>query len=591
MSADAKLPIKSSYSLKMLFSVLGVSCTLLLAVILVALVQVDKVNKRLSDVHVNRYSSYLLADELRQSSDDLTRFARTYVVTGDERYERQYQEVLDIRNGKKPRPDGEAAPLEDLMRHAGFAEQELALLQKAQQNSDALVQAEVKAMNAMKGRFADGQGGYAKQGKPDLEMARRLMFDKTYQLSKVQIMAPIDEFFVSLDNRTKGNVEQAMQESRRAFFVLIGVGIFSLILFNAALLFVYRQIFKDLGAEPSYARLKVEEIAAGDLTQAIDLRPKDESSLLFAMNVMKNNLSLLIGRITDNASQLASVSDDLAIIAGVALQDERQARFSVRESQSIAATVAAVSASVTEITSTMEELSSSAIQIADNSQSVVTVAEKTLQSSQNGVEAMQDLLNRIINIRDDNQKNLAEVVALGNKSKEISKVMDIINTLADQTKLIAFNASIEASSAGDAGKRFSVVAGEIRTLADSVTRSTFEIENKINQIQEAINRLVNDAEKGQTMIESGMNAGASTAGELDAIRSTAGQTSDSARQISISIQHQKIANAQVVQALREIVSASVQTSRMADSLSNTSQTLIAMSQQLRQDVQKFKLPV
>ena len=87
-----------------------------------------------------RYDSYLLADELRQSSDDLTRLARTYVATGDAKWEQQYFEVLDIRNGKRPRPahyeriywdfraadatpaggDGESLSLTDRMRRAGF---------------------------------------------------------------------------------------------------------------------------------------------------------------------------------------------------------------------------------------------------------------------------------------------------------------------------------------------------------------------------------------------------------------------------------------------------------------------------------------
>ncbi len=64
--------------------------------------------------------------------------------------------------------------------------------------------------------------------------------------------------------------------------------------------------------------------------------------------------------------------------------------------------------------------------------------------------------------------------------------MDLINTVADQTKLIAFNAALEASSAGESGKRFSVVASEIRRLADSVTDSTHEIEDRIQEIQDSI---------------------------------------------------------------------------------------------------------
>ncbi len=106
-----------------------------------------------------RYASYLLADELRQSSDDLTRLGRTYVVTGDAEYERQYMSVLDIRNGKaprpqnyeriywdfvaagdtKPRPDTVSISLTELMKEAGFTDAEFSKLKEAQDNSNELV--------------------------------------------------------------------------------------------------------------------------------------------------------------------------------------------------------------------------------------------------------------------------------------------------------------------------------------------------------------------------------------------------------------------------------------------------------------------
>src|SRR5689334_1289293 len=76
--------------------------TVLLAVLNVKLDSTQEDLKHKQDI---RYRSFLLADELRQSSDDLTRLARTYVVTDDPAYEQQYNDILDIRNGKKPRPE------------------------------------------------------------------------------------------------------------------------------------------------------------------------------------------------------------------------------------------------------------------------------------------------------------------------------------------------------------------------------------------------------------------------------------------------------------------------------------------------------
>ncbi|NBW87319.1 MAG: methyl-accepting chemotaxis protein, partial [Planctomycetia bacterium] len=107
----------------------------------------------------NRYESYRLAQELRASSEDLTRFARTYVVTGDPVYEQQYWHLLDVRNGVKSRPDGRTVALRALMQAQGFSAAEFAKLKEAEDNSNALVTTETIAMNAVKGKFDDGSGG------------------------------------------------------------------------------------------------------------------------------------------------------------------------------------------------------------------------------------------------------------------------------------------------------------------------------------------------------------------------------------------------------------------------------------------------
>ena len=164
--------------------------------------------RALDNAQGNRYASYRLANELRASSDDLTRTARTYVVTGDEAYEAEYWRILDIRNGKQPRPDGRTIPLRTLMQQQGFSAAEFAKLEEAENNSNALVTTETIAMNAMKGLFDDGKGGYTREGEPDEELARRIMHDATYHADKKIIMDPIAEFEAMIDGRTEATVEK-----------------------------------------------------------------------------------------------------------------------------------------------------------------------------------------------------------------------------------------------------------------------------------------------------------------------------------------------------------------------------------------------
>ena len=92
-------------TIKNLFLALLAALTLLLCLVLLSVISLKSASDEVARSADLRYRSYLLADELRQSSDDLTRLARTYAVTGDAKYEKQYFDILDIRNGKKPRPE------------------------------------------------------------------------------------------------------------------------------------------------------------------------------------------------------------------------------------------------------------------------------------------------------------------------------------------------------------------------------------------------------------------------------------------------------------------------------------------------------
>ncbi len=211
-----------------------------------------------------------------------------------------------------------------------------------------------------------------------------------------------------------------------------------------------------------------------------------------------------------------------------------------------------LSSSVVEISSTMEEFSSTAGQIAQHSHKVVARADKTLEDTKRGASEVENLTFKINDINSNIAENLNEIISLGKKSKEINKIMEIINNIANQTKLIAFNAALEAASAGEAGRRFGVVAVEIRRLADSVVESTGGIEARITEIQDAVNRLVMSSEKSSQLAQEGQEYASHTVVML--IESVDGveETADAARQISTSIQQQQVASSQVVMALKDI---------------------------------------
>ena len=330
---------------------------------------------------------------------------------------------------------------------------------------------------------------------------------------------------------------------------------------------------RSLGLRMQLLSAGVERVAAGDLSREIPSAGRDEvAGLARSADAMRRHLHQLVAEVEANASAVHRSAQEIA-----------------RDVDGQAANSTEMSASVAEITSTMEELSASSAQIAEYSESVVSVARQTLDDSHTGAEAVQQLAARMEENRDDSQSALREILALGAKSKEISRIMEIIDTVADQTKLIAFNAALEAASAGEAGKRFGVVAAEIRRLADSVTESTGEIAHKVAEIQESIGRLVVTSEKGTTGIEQGLTESTRVVHFLTALVDGAEETTRAAQQISLSSQQQRTASNQVVMALREIVTASADTAESVRRIAAITQDMTGRSTRLKDQVDRFRL--
>jgi PAS domain S-box-containing protein len=234
----------SIHKLSRIFYLASAVLLSLLAVFAVLLFLGQRELERTQDI---RYASYLLADELRQSSDDLTRMARTYVITGDPAFERLYWETLAIRNGEAPRPrhyeriywdrvvgepgfrsdhEGVKVSLRTLMERLGFTPAEFAKLAEAEHNSNELVQTELTAFNAMKGLFRDSTGQFSITGAPDPALASRILHDVPYHQAKAAIMRPVNDFYELLDRRTGDAVAAARHRANRyltAVLLLLGL--------------------------------------------------------------------------------------------------------------------------------------------------------------------------------------------------------------------------------------------------------------------------------------------------------------------------------------------------------------------------------
>lgn len=195
----------------------------------------------LTDSQTRHFEARMLAEELRRSSDELTRMSRTYAVTGDPRFLEYFKLISAIRDGMVPRPEnyrgiywdfvvanknlkatGEAkVPITDLIKELHCTDREISLLSAAKRNSDELIKIETEAFNALKGLFLGPDGTYSLQKAPDKPLALRLLFGPEYHQSKAKIMGDIDQFFQLVGQRTLLDLQQKEKQEN----MLLGLAV------------------------------------------------------------------------------------------------------------------------------------------------------------------------------------------------------------------------------------------------------------------------------------------------------------------------------------------------------------------------------
>jgi methyl-accepting chemotaxis protein len=243
------------------------------------------------------------------------------------------------------------------------------------------------------------------------------------------------------------------------------------------------------------------------------------------------------------------------------------------------------STAMTEITTTISELLATSRQIAESAQRVAHVAEETSSAARAGDQTVQKTHESVSGIKRQVDLIVTHMLDLGKKSQQIGGILEIINELAEQTNILAINATIEASGAGDAGKRFGVVADEIRKLADRVGGSTKEIRLLIEEIRAAVNTTVMATEGGSKAVDLGALQFAEVTTALRQIMDLLGTTTEAAREIELSTKQQATAVAQVNAAASDIAKASKETEVSANQTLQTAGQLAELSRELTRLIQ------
>jgi methyl-accepting chemotaxis protein len=240
---------------------------------------------------------------------------------------------------------------------------------------------------------------------------------------------------------------------------------------------------------------------------------------------------------------------------------------------------------MTEIATTINELLATSRQIADSAKRVSQIAGQTATAARSGEGTVAKGHDASLTVRKQVDLIVGHMLELGKKSQQVGSVLDIVSELAEQTNILAINATIEAAGAGEAGRRFGVVAEEIRKLADRVGASTKEIRGMIEDVRSAVNTTVMATEAGSKAVDVGTAQVVEMATAFRQIASLVGTTTDAAREIELSTKQQATAVEQVNLAItgaagatRETEASARETLQTASQLAELSSTVLTIVQ-------------
>lgn len=278
-----------------------------------------------------------------------------------------------------------------------------------------------------------------------------------------------------------------------------------------------------------------------------------------------------------NIGVLNKMRKDEQKLADQLFEDAQSLVVSSKEN---AATAQDQSAAVKEIVATMEDNTALGEDISQRIKDVSGVAVKTNNIVSEGVSFIEANMKQLQEIADTNLNTINGIKALGEKIENIWSIVSLINSVADQAKIIAFNAELEANNTNSSGKNFHIVANEIRRLADGIIESTKEIKTRITEIQESSDDLILTSETGTEKIQSGVENAKNLESRFESIKNASEITAESAEKITTIIQQQTLAGEQILITLKQISAGVSNFSMATEYISQASENLKSVATEL-----------
>ncbi|MFE8146684.1 methyl-accepting chemotaxis protein [Brenneria goodwinii] len=314
-----------------------------------------------------------------------------------------------------------------------------------------------------------------------------------------------------------------------------------------------------------------EQITAGDLR--IPIQPLSSQDMLSRAFVqMSIDLHLQISAVIQSADVLKTSVGNIVASSSQLASSANQSATAVRET-----------------TATVEEIRQAAQLTAEKARSVLDVAQKSSQFSDEGRRSVQDIETAMARIRTQMDLITASMARLSEQNHAIGQITAFVEDIATQSNLLAVNAAIEAAKAGEHGKGFSVVAQEVKTLAEQSRQATRQIRTLLGDIQQATAAAVLASEEGNKAVEAGTRQSEITEQAIRVLSANVRENAQATAQISASNEQQQLGMEQLVEAMQSIRQASNQNVDSATLLADTARELDVLSQKLKDMVAHYQV--
>ena len=530
---------------------------LALAVLLVVgAVSYDSTTKLGSSADWVRHTHEVLTglDELLSGMKDAETGERGYVITGELRYLEPYNAARDVVDQKlkrvreltsdNPIQQQRIQDLEPLVASKFIELQEVIDLRKtkgfAAASQEVLTDKGKNLMDAIRklvGTMASEETGLLdKRSAEEKDRAHRTVL--TIILGCLISFVLLGGVGVWLTQNIAGPLREVSAAAQRIALGDLSVGVIS----NGRrdevgdLAKTFAEMTDSLGQMARVAG----QISAGDLT--VETKPKSDKDILGkALATMRENLRRVTREIQESISVLSSSAQEI-----------------VATTTQVASAATETAAAVSETTTTVEEVKQTAQLSSQKAKYVSETAQKVAQVSQGGKKSVGESIDAMKQIREQMESIAESIVRLSEQSQAIGEIMLTVNDLAEQSNLLAVNASIEAAKAGEQGKGFAVVAQEVRNLADQSKQATAQVRSILGEIQKATNAAVMVTEQGSKAVEAGVKQSARAGESVQQLTESIAEAAQAATQIAASSQQQMAGMDQVALAMESIKTASTQ---------------------------------